>query len=79
MSKEVLVTEDNAADDSIQGEPGQIAQAFYFWANLMVAGDVTPDVYRYPSQTSILQRNGDGWQALTTTRETAPPVVELMD
>lgn len=60
---------------------GEISQRFSFWAKLMVIGDASPDVCRYPSQTSILTRhsNADGWQNLSTTRSIQPPVVELLD
>lgn len=46
MSKEV---EDEATHE--------ISQLFSFWAKLLVTGDASPDVCRYPSQTSILSRH----------------------
>ena len=59
---------------------GEIKQVFSFWSKLMVIGDASPDICRYPSQTSILSRNGEAaWQSLSSTRATNPPVVELMD
>jgi len=69
MSKEV--------EDSTTHE---ITQVFSFWAKLMVIGDATPDICRYPSQTSILSRNSDpAWQPLASTRSINPPTVELLD
>ena len=59
--------------------PQDVTQVFSFWAKLMVIGDASPDLCRYPSQTSILSRHGEGWQSLTATRTLAPPTVELLD
>jgi hypothetical protein len=58
---------------------GRVTQVFAYWAKLMWIGDASPDVCRYPSQSSILQRHEEGWQALSTTREIQPPIVELLD
>ena len=69
MSKEVI-------DETTQ----EITQIFLFWAKLLFTGDASPDVCQYPSQTSILSRNGDpAWQQLTTTLDVALPIVELLD
>ncbi|KAL7548467.1 hypothetical protein ACHAWF_011748 [Thalassiosira exigua] len=69
MSKEV---EDESSHE--------ITQNFSFWAKLLVTGDANPDVCQYPSQTSILSRNGDpAWQPLTNTVNVTPPIVELLD
>ncbi len=69
MSKEVIDETTN-----------EISQNFSFWAKLLVTGDATPDICQYPSQTSILSRNGDpAWQQLTTTMDVALPTVELLD
>lgn len=58
----------------------QPQQKFSFWANLIMTGETTPDRAKYPSQTSILSRNGNpAWQALETTRGIQPPIVELLD
>ena len=58
----------------------EILQNYSFWAKLLVTGDATPDVCQYPSQSSILSRNGEpAWQPLTDTAEVAPPIVELLD
>ena len=58
----------------------EISQTFSFWAKLMVTGDASPDVCRYPSQTSVLSRNGEpAWQSLSSTVDMAPPIVELLD
>lgn len=58
----------------------EISQNFSFWAKLLVTGDATPDVCQYPSQTSILSRNGEpAWQPLTNTVDMVPPIVELLD
>ena len=59
---------------------GRFEQKFSFWAKLMVTGEATPDICRYPSQTSILSRNGEpAWQPLTSTQSVDAPVVELFD
>jgi hypothetical protein len=69
MSKEV--------EDEVTHE---IRQTFSFWSKLMVTGDASPDVCQYPSQTSVLSRNGEpAWQPLTSTLDVAPPTVELLD
>eukprot|EP00934_Nitzschia_sp_Nitz4_P001636 Nitzschia sp. Nitz4//scaffold2_size372955//339088//340345//NITZ4_000473-RA/size372955-snap-gene-0.53-mRNA-1//1//CDS//3329546928//1636//frame0 len=57
----------------------QVTQEFSFWSKLMVIGDASPDICRYPSQSSILARHDEGWQALGRTRGTRPPTVELLD
>ncbi|KAL7531136.1 hypothetical protein ACHAXR_003867 [Thalassiosira sp. AJA248-18] len=58
----------------------EIVQNFSFWAKLLVTGDATPDVCQYPSQTSVLARNGEtAWQPLTNTVNVATPIVELLD
>ena len=58
----------------------EVSQTFSFWAKLMVIGEATPDICRYPSQTSILARNGQSaWQSLPNTISINPPVVELLD
>ena len=68
MSKEV-------EDDTNNNEIGQM---FSFWAKLLVTGEASPDVCRYPSQTSILSRDGEpAWQSLNV--QITPPVVELLD
>ncbi|CAB9523658.1 expressed unknown protein [Seminavis robusta] len=74
ISKEVLSTE-NA--EGVRA--GAVTQTFSYWSKLMVVGDASPDICRYPSQTSILARHNEGWQTLTTTRATRPPIVELLD
>lgn len=69
MSKEVI-------DETTH----EISQNFSFWAKLLVTGDATPDICQYPSQTSILARNGDpAWQQLTNTLDLDLPIVELLD
>lgn len=69
MSKEILDETTN-----------EISQNFSFWAKLLVTGDATPEICQYPSQTSILSRNGDpAWQQLTSTLDVALPTVELLD
>mmetsp|Transcript_9379 Transcript_9379/g.13965 ORF Transcript_9379/g.13965 Transcript_9379/m.13965 type:complete len:147 (+) Transcript_9379:1-441(+) len=68
MSKEII------------DETGKIKQLFSFWAKLMVIGEASPDCCTYPSQTSILSRNGEpAWQSLSSNRTTTPPIVELLD
>lgn len=58
----------------------EITQIFSFWAKLLVTGDAAPDVCQYPSQTSILSRNGNpAWQNLTSTVGVSAPIVELLD
>ena len=63
----------------IETENGEIKQEYSFWAKLMGTGEGTPDICRYPSQTSILSRNGTAWLSLSRNRMTTPPVVELVD
>lgn len=68
----------------LQQSMGWVKQVFSFWAKLMVIGDGSPDICRYPSQTSRLMRGtGDGvqggWQCLASTRTMTPPTVELLD
>lgn len=74
ISKEVLSTE-----QAHNPRAGAVTQTFSYWSKLMVVGDASPDICRYPSQTSILARHNEGWQTLTTTRATEPPTVELLD
>ena len=70
MSREVI-------DDN--GDPS-IAQAYCFWAKLMARGQGSSDDSMYPSQTSNMMRTGDrAWGGLGMMRDTAPPVVELLD
>lgn len=73
ISKEVLSAENEGV------RAGAVTQTFSYWSKLMVVGDASPDICRYPSQTSILSRHNEGWQTLTTTRATLPPTVELLD
>lgn len=57
----------------------EITHRYSYWAKLMVSGDASPDVCRYPSQTSVLSRNGDpAWQTLTNNELIDPPIVELL-
>ncbi len=66
--------------ETIDERTGNVKQLFSFWSKLMVTGEGTPDIFRYPSQTSILSRNGDpAWQPLTSTINTDPPIVEILD
>lgn len=76
MSKEIIAEEDT---DDVRA--GDVTQIFSFWAKLMVIGDASTDICRYPSQTSILTRDNrtEGWQNLSTTRDIQPPIVELLD
>jgi hypothetical protein len=74
LSKEVEATENR---DGIT--TAEVTQQFAFWAKLMVIGDASPDICRYPSQSSILSRHNEGWQSLMTTRAVQPPALELLD
>ena len=57
----------------------EITHRYSYWAKLMVSGDASPDVCRYPSQTSVLSRNGDpAWQTLSNNEPIDPPIVELL-
>jgi hypothetical protein len=58
----------------------EVYQTYSFWAKLADVGDASPDVCRYPSQTSILRRDDPsfGWQSLSSTRLIQPPIVELL-
>eukprot|EP00980_Cylindrotheca_fusiformis_P024250 scaffold11680_cov142-Cylindrotheca_fusiformis.AAC.8 len=59
--------------------PGEVTQVFSFWAKLMVIGDASPDICRYPSQSSILGHHQEQWNSLATNRNPTPPIVELLD
>mmetsp|Transcript_5545 Transcript_5545/g.10554 ORF Transcript_5545/g.10554 Transcript_5545/m.10554 type:complete len:326 (-) Transcript_5545:1112-2089(-) len=64
----------------VKTEDGQIKQEFFFWARLMMNGQGTPEMCRYPSQTSILQKDGNGaWFPLADNRSMRAPTVELFD
>ncbi len=68
MSKEVV------------NELGELKQEYCFWAKLMSMGEVSPEIAKYPSQTSILSRNDQpAWTSLPSTRMMIPPTVELFD
>jgi len=57
----------------------EITHRYSYWAKLMVSGEASADVCRYPSQTSVLSRNGDpAWQTLSNNEPHAPPSVELL-
>jgi hypothetical protein len=58
---------------------GEVTQNFSFWAKLMAIGDASPDICRYPSQSSVLARHGESWQALSIVADLQPPTVELLD
>ena len=87
MSKEVEMTRAEAAQlggngghasEMDGGNDVVVREVFSFWAKLMVLGAATPDVCRYPSQSSVLARqSGEGWQSLSTANR--PPTVELLD
>jgi hypothetical protein len=80
MSKEVEVGPPADSDEAVnedENEHGGIREVFSYWSKLMVLGAASPDICRYPSQTSILSRQGDGWQSLALTMR--PPTVELLD
>jgi len=63
-----------------QPDPIEKTEVFSFWVKLMLIGEATYDISRYPSQTSILLQNGQpGWQSLPETRSVNPPIVELLD
>jgi len=64
----------------VESENGEVKQEFSFWAKLMVSGQGTPDIGRYPSQTSILQRDGnEAWLSLAQNQTMQSPIVELLD
>lgn len=71
----------NADSFSTTFSPPIVTQRYAFWARLLMMGDPSDDdLCRYPSQSSILQRQGDdGWQSLSTSRHFRAPTVELMD
>mmetsp|Transcript_1677 Transcript_1677/g.2397 ORF Transcript_1677/g.2397 Transcript_1677/m.2397 type:complete len:287 (-) Transcript_1677:35-895(-) len=64
----------------IVNQHGQIEQKYTFWSNLMLREDASPHISQYPSQTSVLSRNGDpAWQSLAhTTGLVRPPIVEFL-
>jgi hypothetical protein len=55
--------------------PTGVRELFSFWAKLMIQGVASSDACRYPSQSSVLARQNDGWQSLSGT---IPPTVELL-
>eukprot|EP01083_Nonionella_stella_P267621 904109_1 len=64
----------------VRSEDNEISQEYSFWAKLMAMGEVSTEISKYPSQTSILSQNGDpAWASLPTTRMLSPPTVELSD
>lgn len=71
LSKGVEATE---ARDGVQK-----VEVFSYWAKLMVIEDTSPDICRYPSQSSILARLNEGWQGLYTTGSMRSPTIELLD
>lgn len=77
MSKEV----ETVVHDIGTGLPNSsVSQVYSFWARLMITGDTSSELCQYPSQSSILSRNGDpAWQPLAATMESEPPLVELLD
>lgn len=80
MSKEVEVVP-TAAMENGEGQHDTdergVREIYSFWSKLMALGAASPDICRYPSQTSILARQGDEWQSLALTQR--PPTVELLD
>ena len=66
---------------NLDGSTHVIAQRYAFWARLAMLGDAADfDLCRYPSQTSVLIRQGvAGWQSLSNPRQIHPPTVELID
>jgi hypothetical protein len=78
LSKEVdsSETQHNGVAPAV---PGEVTQVFAFWAKLMVIGDASPDICRYPSQSSILAHHQEQWNSLVTYRNATPPTVELLD
>lgn len=77
MSKEV----EAIVYDTVTGLPtSNVSQVYFFWARLMITGDTSSQLCQYPSQSSILSRNGNpAWQPLDSTRESEAPLVELLD
>jgi hypothetical protein len=83
-SKEVLVPNDtplqaNSTEHTCYRYA--IAPQYNFFARLAMLGDaLDDDLCQYPSQSSILQRQGDaGWQSLSNSRQIHPPTVELLE
>lgn len=79
LSKEVGSSESQSETITSPAPSEQITQVFTFWAKLMVVGDASPDICRYPSQSSILARHGERWNSLATSRDFRSPNVELLD
>lgn len=82
MSKEVSFDSSIIANDIdfASGVESGVTQIFSFWAKLMVIGEASPDLCRYPSQSSILSQNDQpAWQPLSNTQGFNPPVVELLE
>lgn len=80
MSKEIEPTNNSSASISNRPANREKPQQFSFWAELLRNGEASEDECRYPSQTSVLSRNGArAWQALEHTVNLNPPIVELID
>mmetsp|Transcript_20173 Transcript_20173/g.37706 ORF Transcript_20173/g.37706 Transcript_20173/m.37706 type:complete len:189 (-) Transcript_20173:19-585(-) len=80
MSKEAESPRTEAAqeDHAVRGEGG-VQEVFCFWAKLMTQGIASSEVCQYPSQTSLLARQSDGWHSLSSTINQTPPTLELLD
>jgi hypothetical protein len=79
LSKEVVATEDNG-----EVRAGDVIRRYSFWSALMVNDDASPDLaspdlFLYPSQSSILATHSQGWQVLASTQTIEPPTVEILD
>jgi hypothetical protein len=84
MSKEVEMTRSEAvqlgrtaAEEEDDESEVVVREVFAFWAKLMVLGAASPDECKYPSQSSVLARQSEGWQSLSTAHRA--PTVELLD
>jgi len=53
-------------------------RAYCFWAPLMTSSDATTEQCTYPSQSSLMQANGNsGWLGLGMLGVVNPPTVEI--
>ena len=80
-SEETFATEVSEIDSTNDTLPVTIVQRYAFWARISMLGEGSDyDLCRYPSQTSVLRRQGlPGWQSLANPDHLHPPTVELLD
>uniref|UniRef100_A0A7S4AIU7 F-box domain-containing protein n=1 Tax=Pseudo-nitzschia australis TaxID=44445 RepID=A0A7S4AIU7_9STRA len=76
MSKEV---ETIARDDDSSTSTRKRKIFYSFYAPLMVSSNAPEILLKYPSQSSVLIHQGQGWGSLAETVGIQPPTVEVID